>query len=115
MYAFSLGARDPKILQLIKRNDSGLERSLLSIANGKIWQNGYNIRKKYLIKKMQFQCVTSLCKQSTGKNSIKSSSVSNHVLITPNINKKLKYLSLVGNELRIKSIQHTIVVDGMII
>lgn len=64
---------------------------------------------------MQFQCVTSLCKQSTGKNSIKSSSVSNHVLITPNINKKLKYLSLVGNELRIKSIQHTIVVDGMII
>lgn len=36
MYAFSLEARDPKILQLIKRNDSGLERSLLSIANGKI-------------------------------------------------------------------------------
>lgn len=36
MYAFSLGARDPNILQLIKRNDSGLERSLLSIANGKI-------------------------------------------------------------------------------
>lgn len=73
------------------------------------------ILEEKIIKKMQFKCVTSLCKQSTGKNSIKSSSVSNHVLITPNINKKLKYLRVVGNELTIKSIQHTIIVDGMVI
>lgn len=39
MYAFSFVARDPKILQLIIRDDSGFERSLVSIANGKIYSD----------------------------------------------------------------------------
>lgn len=53
------------------------------------------ILKEKIINKIQFQYyVTSLCKQSTGKNSIKSSRVSNHVLITPKFNDKLKLLNI---------------------
>lgn len=59
------------------------------------------------------QYLTSRCKQSTGRNSIKSSSVSNHVLITPNINEKIKHLNV--SVIQKYYIQRTIVIDGMII
>lgn len=53
------------------------------------------ILEEKIIKKIQVQYYdTSLCKQSTGKNSIKSRSVSNHVLITPKINDELKLLNV---------------------